>query len=74
MPALYATLSEAQEELDDTIRDYKADIKSGERDADDEYEGELLAVRWDGGDTLQFLDPTSLSEISSSSLRSACGW
>lgn len=41
----------------------KEQINSGDRDADDEFEGELIGVRWDGGDKIMFIDTHGLDEF-----------
>lgn len=53
-PCLYATRDEAVAELTEEQDRYAEEIANGDRDDDDdEYEGELVAVHWDGGDTLE---------------------
>lgn len=52
-PCLYATKEEAAAELKEDQERYAEESAEGDRDDDDEFEGELVAVRWDGGDTLE---------------------
>lgn len=48
MPNLLATKEEAEAENQEMIDMYAEQIKEGERDADDEWEGEVLEARWNG--------------------------
>lgn len=48
VPSLCATLAEAEEENNDMIEEYKSQIDAGERDEDDEWDGEVMEARWDG--------------------------
>ena len=48
MPILYPTREEAFKEIQEEIDRYAEEVKVGERDEDDEYEGELLVAKWDG--------------------------
>jgi len=50
MPVVYATEADAQAEIDAMQMGYQEDIDAGERDEDDEYEGEVMIMQWDGGD------------------------
>ena len=48
--------------------------QEGERDEDDEWEGDLMAVRWNGDDTLSFYTPENLDEeITRQTLAEVCG-
>lgn len=48
MPNLYCKREDAFNEVQEEIDRYTEEIAEGERDEDDEYEGQLLAVKWDG--------------------------
>jgi len=48
MPVLYDTKNEVLEEIEEMHDHYQEQIEAGERDDDDEYEGECHLVRWDG--------------------------
>jgi len=51
-PALYDTKEEAQKEIDDCCTEYIAQIKAGDRENDDIYEGILSKVFWNGEDLI----------------------
>ena len=48
LPDLYPTLEAANEENQEMIDIYLDDIKNGEREEGDEWDGEVLEVYWDG--------------------------
>ncbi len=47
-PVFYDTEAEVLEEIASMQADYDEQIEAGERDEDDEYEGECHLVKWDG--------------------------
>jgi hypothetical protein len=46
LPALYATKAEALLENNEMIGEYQDQIKGGERDIDDEWDGLVLEAKW----------------------------
>lgn len=48
VPALMATKAEAEAENNDMIKEYRDQVEAGERDEDDEWDGEVMEARWDG--------------------------
>jgi len=48
IPFLHFTRDSALKELQDEIDCYANEIAEGDRDEDDEFEGRLLAAKWDG--------------------------
>lgn len=66
--------SEIEAVIAENIEDYKQQITEGERDEDDEWEGELMAVRWNSDDTLSFYAPENLNdEVERQTLNEVCG-
>jgi hypothetical protein len=57
VPALYVTREEAEADVNGERERYLNEIADGERDDDDEYEGDVYRVYWDGTDTLHFFTP-----------------
>ena len=55
LPALYATKAEVEAEHQDMIETYQQQIADGERNPDDEWEGEVLEAHWDGESELMVL-------------------
>lgn len=55
-PGLHLSQADADTENAECHADYAEDIKSGERDSDDAYEGLVMGVRWDSNDDLHFID------------------
>lgn len=55
LPDLYATKEDAEAENNEVAEDYLQDIKDGERDEEDEWDGEVLEARWNGEDDLMHL-------------------
>lgn len=47
-PDIYPTKKTAEMENQDLTREYLAQIEAGERDEEDEWEGEVLELFWDG--------------------------
>lgn len=68
IPALYATPAEAFESYAEEVTRYRFEIECGERDEDDEYEGFVCIIEWDGGDLISIYDfsypPLTLTEFS----------
>ncbi|APD92023.1 hypothetical protein BM525_19260 (plasmid) [Alteromonas mediterranea] len=68
IPALYATPAEAFESYAEEVTRYRFEIECGERDEDDEYEGSVCIIAWDGGDLVSIYDfsypPLALAESS----------
>lgn len=56
IPLIYLDREEAEEEMNETIEHYNEEIQSGERDADDVYEGILAGVIWGKDDTMSIVD------------------
>ncbi|MCO4319971.1 hypothetical protein [Aliidiomarina quisquiliarum] len=50
-PALYLTRKEALDAHEEALKDFN---DTEERDADDAYEGEVVAVKWHSDDRLEF--------------------
>lgn len=48
VPALFATIEEAIESNREISEQYIMDIKDGERETGDEWEGAVMMCRWDG--------------------------
>lgn len=59
IPCLFATLSEAEAEHKEMIEEYESQIKNNDRDDDDEWEGEVFRVFWDGGENIEVLNALS---------------
>jgi hypothetical protein len=51
LPNLMPTKAEAEEENQEMIDIYQEQVDEGERDEDDEWDGEVLEARWDGEDS-----------------------
>lgn len=72
LPCLFATESEAQNEIDEEVERFESEIKRGERDADDEFEGVLHLVRWsESGEDLYIYDSTGNHFLESKSTTAA---
>ena len=56
VPALYTTPADAFESLAEEVARYQREIEDGDRDDDDEYEGMVVVVDWDGGDLFTVSD------------------
>lgn len=66
--------SEIEACIAENVEEYERQIREGERDEDDEWEGDLMAVRWNGDDTLSFYTPENLDEeITRQTLAEVCG-
>jgi hypothetical protein len=59
VPALALTKESILADIKEGQENYADQIEEGERDDDDEYEGELLRVFWDENDMLWFFTPES---------------
>lgn len=57
VPCLHLEAQDAEREIKDMQAIYLSDIEEGERDEDDEYEGQLMRVLWNNDDTLSFFTP-----------------
>lgn len=57
IPAIYASDEEVLVEIREEQSRYADEIEEGERDEGDEYEGELMMVKWDGGEMISFHCP-----------------
>jgi len=74
IPCLYATRDEAQAEIQEEQDRYAEEIADGDRDDDDEYEGELVAVHWDGvSDTLEIWDENNTFCMATQTVAAAMG-
>lgn len=75
MPALFATLAEAQFENQGNIAEIERQKTDPnfDRDADDHWEGVVVKVFWDGGDELTFVDIESGENLGTENWREACG-
>ncbi|TNC80848.1 MAG: hypothetical protein C9356_12040 [Oleiphilus sp.] len=62
MPFLYDTKTEVESEIQDAIDAYNEQIAEGDRDADDEYEGEAFPCVVEG-DEIVLLCEHSLEEL-----------
>lgn len=56
MPAVFSTLDEANSENEDIAKDYLEDIAAGERDEDDEWDGEVMRVSLVNDDEIAFYE------------------
>lgn len=56
VPALYTTPADAFESQAEEVARYQSEIEEGDRDYDDEYEGMVVVVDWDGGDLFTVSD------------------
>jgi hypothetical protein len=65
VPCVYATEDEVMACIQEEQDRYAEEIESGDRDDDDEYEGELMLVKWDGGDNMSFHCPHTQAECES---------
>ncbi len=66
--------SEIEACIAENVEEYERQVREGERDEDDEWEGDLMAVRWNGDDTLSFYTPENLDEeITRQTLAEVCG-
>lgn len=74
VPALYATEQEVIDEIAQMQSQYAKDIENGERESDDEWEGELMQVRVnpDESDALDFKDGADV--INTEKIHLLCGW
>lgn len=67
--------NDIESEIAENIAEYERQINEGDRDEDDEWEGELMAVRWNGDDTLSFYTPDHLDDaLSHQTLEEVCGY
>lgn len=57
IPCVYATDVEVMKDIREQQSRYADEIEDGERDDDDEYEGELMVAKWDGGNMMSFHSP-----------------
>lgn len=72
LPCLFATESEAQNEIDEELERFESEIKNDERDPDDEFEGVLHLVRWsESGEELCIYDSTGNHFLESKSATAA---
>lgn len=69
MPCVYASAKEVEDVIAEGQEQYADQIKSGDRDADDEYEGEHMLMRWDGGSHVTFLSADGEHELGSGDWR-----
>jgi len=60
IPCVYATQAEVLAEIKDETQRYESEVQGGERDVEDEYEGQLMAMKWDGGTQVSFFDVDDL--------------
>ncbi len=74
IPYLYPTPEQPLQEIKEEQARYAQEIKLEERDDDDEYDGVLVAVKWDGGDTVTILCPDTQGELCTQTLADVCGW
>jgi hypothetical protein len=58
VPNLYATRKEAEEAIQEEIEE--CELRD---DEEDEYEGQLMMVKWDGGDIISFFTPCGNHEM-----------
>jgi len=63
IPNVYVTQEDVQAEIDSEVARYNQDIEDGERDEDDEYEGVLMAMKWDGGTQVEFFEVDNLEQV-----------
>lgn len=75
MPALYATLAEAQFENQGNIEEIERQKSDPnfDRDSDDRWEGFVVKILWDGGDDMIFIDIASGENLGTENWREACG-
>ena len=52
LPSVYATLEMAQKDNNEIAEEYAQQIVQGEREEDDEWDGEVMMAQWDGGDDM----------------------
>jgi hypothetical protein len=72
-PSLLATYDEALEEFESNQEEFDLQIAMGDRDENDEWEGLLVKVFWDGGDTITFADPHTSDVIKTANWKETCG-
>ena len=73
VPFIHPTLSEANTEHQEVVDEYNIQIKNGERDQDDAWEGVVMKVLWDGGDDISLVDIESDSVVHIESWKSLSG-
>ena len=73
LPNLFATREQAQADIDDDMAMYAEQQADGERDDDDEFEGELVAVLWQGGESLTIIDADDNFVISETTVQAVTG-
>tara|TARA_R110001583_G_scaffold174017_5_gene328251 strand:+ start:619 stop:1023 length:405 start_codon:yes stop_codon:yes gene_type:complete len=57
IPAIYTSKCEVLNCILEERDRYAEEIEEGERDEDDEYEGQLMIAKWDGGKNISFHCP-----------------
>lgn len=72
IPALNFTMESALEENQEMTETYLDQIQRGERDADDEWQGIVRQLMWDGGELMHVLDENGDIEYTES-MRSMAG-
>ena len=65
MPCVYGSANEVEDLIAEGREQYASQIESGDRDADDEYEGEPMLMKWDGGSNVVFLSADGEHELES---------
>ena len=76
LPYLMATREEAQADNMELIEDYQIDIANGEREDDDEWEGEVLKARLVNDDEIAFFeleDEVYEHPLAISTIKDVCG-
>ncbi|MEG3764919.1 hypothetical protein V5298_00315 [Alteromonas sp. 14N.309.X.WAT.G.H12] len=56
IPYIHTTPASAFADLAEEKQRYKEEIESGDREPDDEYEGQVAVLKWDGGDNISILE------------------
>ena len=74
VPALIATKEQALEELEEQKTRIQAEIAANERDADDEWEGEVVPCRFNEDGYIELLFENDMTPFYKSCPKSLCGY
>tara|TARA_Y100001956_G_scaffold27558_1_gene27344 strand:+ start:4264 stop:4644 length:381 start_codon:yes stop_codon:yes gene_type:complete len=72
-PSLMATYDEALAEYEENVEEIDLQIAQGDRDDDDEWDGFVVKVLWDGGDDITFACPHTSEVMRTANWKESCG-